>query len=562
MVRNGSCAASEAHMNNNPSQTFRNMIPVLSPYVCVVVLQFLLLYPLHTTMDLPTWDEADYMGQGERFLHGGTLGPISGSPVYHLLYSLIVKVFGTVNSIFYMQYFVKISVSILLLLFLVGHLRSRLLALLLTLIWVVSGVNIWGTVLVYHVALGLFLLALASLNKHRIVTFLLLCLSALTRLEYIFPTLAFAGYLIFTSSLRQTKGQSEMTPPKAGLTLPRFAAFLLTVLLLYVALNVDNFNPGNKRAWVAFNQHYARHEVESGRYNLNPYIDSNVVIQNDFPGANSLTDAFLINPKSFLKHLLRNIAIFPKATIMFSLPYTSQYTLFLLYGALLGFAVTVLTQASVINHRMLFSGLLRVIRDRKAILYLTLVSMTALIPILLVYPAPHYTLVMAPLCLLWLGLACLQVLKIINSPKFTRWSLTALNLLFILSILIVDKPYTSRHGERAVYEQVAQLVEVWPKEKLKLMGVGASWYSSYIGSQNVFPIEPLATVYGEKIENDSSDLRALLKRHNPDVVFINDSLVNSKNFNTDSLEVLNSDQWVKYSVGNDSFYFLKEKFKR
>jgi hypothetical protein len=550
-------------MNNKPSQAFKNIVPVLSPCVCVVVLQFLLLYPLHTTMDLPTWDEAIYMGQGERFLHGGTLGPISGSPVYHLLYSLFVKISGTVDSVFYMQYFVKISVSTLFLLFLVEHLQSRLLALLLTLIWIVSDVNIWETVLVYHVALGFFLVGLVCLNKHQLVTFLLLCLCTLTRLEYIFPTLAFAGYLIFTSSFRQKNDRSELVPRKGGMTLPRFVAFLLTVLILYVAFNVDNFNPGGNRTWFAFNQNYTRHEVESGRYNLNPYIDSNVVIQNDFPGANSLTDAFLINPKFFLNHLLRNIAILPKATIEFSRPYTSfQKILGLLYGALLGFAVTVLTQAAALNHRLLFSELLRVTRERKAILYLTLMSMLALIPILLVYPLPHHTLIMAPLCLLWLGLACLQVLKIINFPKFTRWSLAALNLLFILSILVVDKPYTSKHGERVVYEQVTQLIDVWPKEKLKLMGVGASWYLSYLGSQKVLSIEPLATVKGEKIGNDSSDLRVLIKRHKPDAVLINDLLVNSKNFNPDSLEILNSDQWVKYPIGKDSLYFLKEKLKR
>lgn len=246
------------------------MIAALSPYVCVVVLQLVLLYPLHRTMDLPIWDEAIYLLQGGWFVHGDTLGPISISPVYSLLYSLMIKMFGVVDSVFYMQYLVKVTVSGLLLLCLVGHLRSRLLALLFTLIWVVSGVNIFERVLVYHVALGVFLLALFSLNKHRGISLLLLVLCSLTRLEYLFPTF---------------------------------------------------------------------------------------------------------------------------------------------------------------------------IAERRELLYLTVASLLSLAPILLVYPRPHHTLIMVPFCLLWAGLACLQLLKTINSPQFTRWSLTTLNALFMLATLVISKPY-------------------------------------------------------------------------------------------------------------------------
>src|SRR5688500_15246912 len=193
------------------------MLAVLSPYLCVVILQFLLLYPLHTTMDLPIWDEAIYLLQGGWFVHGDTLGPISISPVYSFLYSLLIRIFGTVDSVFYMQYLVKVTVSGLLLLCLLEHLRSRLLALLLTLIWVVSGVNIFERVLVYHVALGFFSLALFSLDKHRGISLLLLILCSLTRLEYLFPTLAFAGYLAFISGSKLKRSWSEFIPRKVGI---------------------------------------------------------------------------------------------------------------------------------------------------------------------------------------------------------------------------------------------------------------------------------------------------------------------------------------------------------
>jgi hypothetical protein len=536
------------------------MLAVLSPYLCVVILQFLLLYPLHTTMDLPIWDEAIYLLQGGWFVHGDTLGPISISPVYSFLYSLLIRIFGTVDSVFYMQYLVKVTVSGLFLLCLIEHLRSRLLALLLTLIWVVSGVNIFERVLVYHVALGFFLLALFSLNKHRGLSLLLLILASLTRLEYLFPTLAFAGYLAFSSGSKLGSRWSEFIPRKVGITSPVLMGILLAMVISYVLLNVDDLNPGTNRTWFAFNQNYALHEVESGRYKLNPYLDYNLIIQEDFPGAESLANAFQINPQSFVKHLVRNIAMLPQAILSFSIPYIGLRVWGVLYGGLLGFAITILTYAAVLNRRLIVLGFLRVIGERRDVLYLTVAGMLSLAPILLVYPRPHHTFIMVPFCLLWVGLACLQVLKIIHSPQFTRWSLTSLNALFILSILATSKPYVSQ-PERPVYDKITRLIELWPNEKLKLLAVGASWYAGYIGVDKVDAIEPLATASGDKIANQGTDLRLLLERYHPDAVLVNNELVSSKNFKINSLEVLNSDRWVKHAIGADTVYFLKEKLQ-
>jgi hypothetical protein len=513
-------------------------------------------------MDLPRWDEALYMGKGEKFLYNGTLGAISGSPFYVLLYSIFVKVFGTVGSIYYMQYFVKISVSLLFFLFLVGYLQSSLLALVLTLVWVLSGVNIRETVLVYHVALALFLLTLIALKKHRYIAFILLCLCTLTRLEYIFPTAAFGVYLTFDKICQSKDYRLKISPSKIAITPWLFIALLLLLLMLFILIMTDKFNPGTHRLWFAFNQNYARHEVESGRYKLNPYLDSNIVVQNDFPGANSLTGALSTNPRLFLNHISRNIIMLPKAMLSYTRPYTSSLRSGLLYGILLGFIITLLIQTSVDNFLVFYRKLFSSIRKHRIILYLTGICMTSLIPILFVYPLPHHTIIMAPLLLFWIGLICTRTLNCIASPNFMRVSLINLNLLFFLFIFTTGKPYSMKSGERKIYQQVTQLIKVWPKEKVKLMGVGASWYASYIGSQKVLPIEPFATVYGGKIENAASDLRGLIEKYHPDAVLVNNVLMNSKNFDTGSLEILYSDQWVRYPIGTDNLYFLGEKFKQ
>lgn len=534
-----------------------------APYACVIALQFFLLYPLHATMDLPLWDEVYYMGLGESFLRGGSLGPVSGSPVYALLYSLSVKLFGTIDGVLYMQYFVKISVSALLLLLLTERLKSRLLAVLLTLIWVVSGVNIWETVLVYHVALGIFLLAVVSSSRNRILTLLLLCLCSLTRLEYLFPTLAYGGYLLFTTLRGRRNVQPQPRSPRGTLTPRGLVAFLAAVLLSYVALNIEGWNPGSKRAWFAFNQNYARHEVEAGRYDLDPYVDSNVVIQRDFPGADSLTEAFLINPGAVSKQLSRNLLGLPRAVLSFGFPYTYlRRTYGLMGGALLGFGLTIFLYAAANDRRQLLSGLRRLAGEHEEVLHLTLISALALVPGLFVYPLAHYTLIMAPFCLLWLGLVCLRVLEVINSSEFTRWALTAMTSLFILCILVTTRPYASQGQGRPVFEQVTQLAGMWPEERIKIIGVGATSYATYIGSQKAQGVEPLGTVYGEKIESGSDDLRVLIERHAPDAVLVTRRWLDSKNFDASSLDALDSERWVRCPVGSDSVYFLREKFVR
>lgn len=512
--------------------------------LCVGFLQFLLLYPLHTTLDLPRWDEAIYIGRGDQFIHGGTLGALSGSPFYALLYSVLIRVSGTVNSVFYMQYAVKICVAVLLFVFLSLYLKSQLVAVLLTMIWLVSDLNLREVVLVYHAALGVFLIGLLCLRKHQIIGLPILCLAVLTRLEYLFPAIMLAGYIIWKR--RNSGGRLQAQASHLAV------ASVLGALVIYVLFHVSDFNVGGKRTWFAFNQNYARRQVDDGRYHINPYIDSNIVIQADFPGANSLREALFINPRFFAKHVARNMAAVPKVTLAFLTPY-SPGTPALIFGVWAGFAVTIFALASLDN--LFVRRVLSALRSRRMMLYATLAGTTALLPMLFVYPMAHYTLILAPFVLFWLGFVWLEALQSIHVPGFSRRVLVALAVLFAAGIVVSRKPYASKEDGRPVLAQVRQLLQIWPNQRLKLLGVGSSWYAGYIGTQNVLPIEPLATAYGEKIQTGSDNLYKLLDRYNPDVVLINGELTTSRNFDLHSLAALNSRQWAECSTGDDRFYF-------
>ncbi len=518
---------------------FKAALITLAPYLAVGLLQFALLYPLHRKMDLPKWDEAIYLGQADQFVHGGSLGALAtsphdplGSPLYALLYSIPIRAFGILDGFFFMQYIVKIAVALLVLLFLTTHLKSRPPALLFTMIWVVSNVNLTEPVLVYHVALGLFLLALTFLERSPWLGLLLLILASLTRLEYLIPLVAMAAYLVI-ARLRGT--HEKITRPQL------VVASALVFLIAFVVVHVDDFHLGGKRTWFAFNQNYSRHEVEAGRFQLNPFLDSNFVIDADFPGANSLAEALAVNPRAFGKHVLRNLAMLPKQTFLFFVPYFANP----------GYLILLLAACLAIVAFGSSNWLLRIaaaIQNEKMLGYASLVSLVALAPILLVYPQAHHTLIMVPFLLCWPALAYTELIR-------GRSLALAPVLLVAAYVLFSAKPYESMSTARPVLAQINRLSAIWPKQRATLLGVGSIWYAAYLGSERAAFIEPLATVYGEKIDKGSGDLDALIQRYRPDVILINKDLTGSRNFDPMTLRALDSTDWVACPLDGDTFYF-------
>lgn len=429
-------------------------------------------------------------------------------------------------------------------------------ALLLTTTWVVCGVNVNEGILVNFVALGLFLLALACIEEHRILALLFLCLCVLARLDYIFVFIAFAGYLAW-KSLRFGPGRrssDESDPKVTGMRAWEYTlASLLALVAVYVLFHVSAFGEGSQHAWFTFNQLYAAHEVGAGRFHLDPFIDYNLVMKVDFPGATSLLQAFEVNPRAFTMHVARNVPITAKtALLVLAVPYKTSLLL-VMRGVLIGSFMTIILLAS-------FSGkfarnLLIAFRNRKLIFYAAVVSLLPLIPVQLGYPLPRYVLITVPFILFWSGLVCQEALDATNSPRFGRRVLIALNLLVVLSVVISPKPYAVEDSGRPVLSEVSELNQLWPNKRMKLVGVGSIWIADYLGCERAVPIEPLGTVDNERMQDITGDMPTIIERFDPDVVLVNEGLVDSLNFDGHSLSVLNSKNWHRCLIGSDSFYF-------
>ena len=532
-------------------------------YIVVFAFQFILLYPLHTLMDLPLWDESNYMGQGGRFASGiARLPSLSSSPLYVLLYSIFVRLFGTVKSVFFMKYFLSVGVSLLVLTFLIQNLRSHLVPVLLSLLWSMSSYNIGAMPLVYH--FGIFIFLLSLIYSSRLIAVVLLCLCLFIRLEYIFILIPYIVYLII-SFIKNKKGNMLQLHSVPSKVLSLITLSISLTILLYLIVNIDSWDMGIDRTWFAFRQHYALAQVQAGLYAIDPWVDFNFVIDHDFPSSHSLLNALLVNPGAFLYHVSKNSMRLPIAVFGFVHPIESlanwviyAVTVAFIAIASLSFVFCCCKYQFIVQLKNMIS------KPGQHSSVLSLVSLMALVPSLVVYAKSSYSLPLMPFVLLYLGSLYIAIQKSFNCEsswvsivlrKSLKWGpLVLCCIIFIVAL--GAKPSRLRKSQRPVYDKVTKLTEIWPHTKVTLLGLRSSSYCNYIGWDKCVAIEPFATISGGDIESGAVSLRDLLTLHDPDALLINQQLLNSRNFN-DDLDMLKSERWVMYDIGDEKIYFLR-----
>src|ERR1700722_20299820 len=436
-------------------------------------------------------------------------------------------------------------------------------------VWIVASVNVFPGVLVNQDAFGLFLLALIFFRERPLLTLMLLCLCTLARLDYLLVFVAFAVYLAW----KYVKPNLGKLPSNDRGSVNRkhgwdyAVSAILLVLVVYTLVHVDGFNPGGKRSWIAFNQNYAVAQVANGRFHLNnPYFDSNIVMQADFPGANSLRQALVVNPHRFVGYVIGNIprlaktalfsvlVPFPKAMFWTSSsPDRSAQILRIMYGMLAGSFLTILLLASF--QKDFSTCLRRALRERNWLFYAMIIALFDLIPFPLSSPNPRYTLILIPFLLFWPGLVFEEALQTISPQRFRPRMLIALNLLFVLAIEMAPKPFVASDPPRPTYLEISELSRIWPNQPLKLLGIGSTWYAAYLGDDKVTPIEPFGTPLGLPMQANAGDLGALISQYDPDVVLLNPDFVGSPNFQKPTLSALDSSHWSRCTIGSDTFYF-------
>ena len=256
--------------------------------------------------DVGLWDESFYLGEGLRnapYL----MSQYEAFPLYSKFYHVLVVVLG--NGDVPRLYMVGGLLAILLGLVGVGlgvwaASRSFSLTIASMAIVALSGALIWPRVVflnLFIMGVGFAASALARGRFSKLSILALTCyLATFVRSEFIMDfyaalalTITFDIHALIRSNPARVR---SWAPGLAALA----AVAVLSLLWSFPILR------GNARAMAAFGQHYGLRVVERRHLDIDPWLNWERIVQADFPGAKSLSDALWANPRAALRFFVEN----------------------------------------------------------------------------------------------------------------------------------------------------------------------------------------------------------------------------------------------------------------
>jgi len=220
----------------------------------------------------------------------------------------------------------------------------------------------------------------------------------------------------------------------------------LGALLVPIVLAVMHGNPfrSGGREWVAFSQHYSLRNASSG---LDPWVDSSVIVSEDFGSARSVSEAIATNPSAFIGHMLGNLLDTPRVVVANLWGFGGRDVASLV-GALIVFLLLVSALVTLFRYRHAAVSALRqqwtLVRNgpRLAALVLTGVLLTVtLAATTVIYPRDHYLILIASIIVI----ASTWVLSsLTRSPRLVSALLLVSVVLFSLFSLSVARGVITR----------------------------------------------------------------------------------------------------------------------
>lgn len=262
---------------------------------------------IHSWLDLHLDDEAYYLGHGLGMAKP-SIPHASWGPLYTMWYGLLAD-WGTDKAIA-LYYLNQRVLCVLVPVALFAALRSfgvnRMVAVIFSWLVAVSDLNIVTQPKVGHLAAVLLLatFAISAFCRSTRATLAVLLLGVLSasyvRPEY-FPgavLLMLAWGSVEIKSLRSSRARTD----RWYFALP--AVTLASIVAAFVSLGI----PLGSRSFAAFSQHFGLNWLRwHPEQNLNAWTDMDIIIQETFPGASSVSEALMANPPAFVKHIAQNL---------------------------------------------------------------------------------------------------------------------------------------------------------------------------------------------------------------------------------------------------------------
>lgn len=394
---------------------------------------------LHRSLDLGLVDEATYMSQGVYLLQNGLPESVWG-PLYSLWYFLLSQWQTDQIDLYYMNHrLLTIGLPILLYIALRRFSVNRLLAAVLSALFVVAQANLLGWPKPAHFALATVLASfiVASFFKQRPAQLAVLAVGALaatySRPEFFNTFLLLLVWLAWR--VARTNG-----PRRMGSMVTFVAAIALSGLLL-ITLGLP-IGGDSERSLAAFGQHFSLNWIRWNNSNLSNWTDWQQILGNNFGDISSASQALLANPTAFLRHIFSNVVLTPIRSLPLLAPATtlllpmSSRWLLIERIALLALVIGLFVLTLRLRERHTRP------QNRQTWLLFGAYAIMSLITILIIFPRDHYLLL--PLVLLIITLA-IVIGQSDTQRGMNRWWQLGL---FVLAALIITPQYSAKRGLR------------------------------------------------------------------------------------------------------------------
>ncbi len=168
------------------------------------------------------------------------------------------------------------------------------------------------------------------------------------------------------------------------------------------------------RSWSAFSQHYSLNASRWSNSDLNPWTHVYLFFGKDFPEATSIFDAIRINPSSFLKHIFSNfLRAIPLLLYLLVAPYPLLDPSSIVIRSV-AFVLLIVNIKKNILHNPFDYYITKTIYDKKQIdnlIILVLFAMPIFISSIVIYPRPHYLILLLPIIIYFLSLIYIKIEK-------------------------------------------------------------------------------------------------------------------------------------------------------
>ncbi|MBL7196786.1 MAG: hypothetical protein ISS47_01660 [Candidatus Omnitrophica bacterium] len=369
----------------------------------LIILSLKIRWNVFNSMDIGLHDSTGYLAGGLFFLHNLRLPIIFYSPLYVLWHSILEIIIPDPIKVYYIQYLATGCLTIAVLYFAMRRLSiSKILSFILSLYWILLYVNVYRLMYVYHFAFFLVLLGIITITMKDkisavISTILILILTVTARFTYILSLITFLGVILIMVGRRRKAITKDMikkirVSKSVYIVLIFFICFLVSLFIFLATVS----ELGKNRFWESFSVCYTwRYSQDHPEFNLDPWRDWPELIQEHFPGANSLPEAILIHPTVVARHVWLNLKDSPAVLFRFFF----ETALFRIYSLRI-YPIVILFILIVFNKLHPIRNFLsnRLKDDRMGLVFLYLICISvAIMPSIFVKPFINYFFPLATL---------------------------------------------------------------------------------------------------------------------------------------------------------------------